>query len=193
MFLPLMFPDRTGSVFGSEFSELYDRMYLCVCRTRRDSDGAAQYGIYNAPVTPFNSPVATLDYGPGGALGTVTCRRCLSCVPHHAYCQLCDCADASFFSAKSRAVLVPVHRKFTASDEKEYIWGWRTNTQDSLEEWTCVNSNGETVAWYALGVPGEVYETSSGCAFGVEEQYPHLAVEFLASLLIMRYIATLNT
>jgi len=72
MFIPLMFPDRTGSVFGSEFAELYERMYLCVCRTRRDSDGATQYGIYNTPVTPFNTPVATLDYGAGGALGTVT-------------------------------------------------------------------------------------------------------------------------
>lgn len=77
-----------------------------------------------------------------------------------------------------------------------------------------MNSNGNTVAWYALGVPGEVYEASSGCAFGVEEPYPHLAVgkrrgpiplskrcslivvivsEFLATLLIMRYIAALDT
>lgn len=66
-----------------------------------------------------------------------------------------------------------------------------------------------------MGVPGEVYETSSGCAFGVEELYPHLAVgkqargqiplarvvslndvtlsEFLATLLIMRYIASRDT
>lgn len=72
MFLPLMFSDRTGSLFGSEFSELYDRMYLCVRRTRNDSDGAAQYGIYNSFVTQFNAPVATFDYGAGGALGTVT-------------------------------------------------------------------------------------------------------------------------
>ncbi|KAH9025654.1 hypothetical protein EDB84DRAFT_366262 [Lactarius hengduanensis] len=181
MFLPLMFPDRTGSVFGSEFSELYDRMYLCVCRTRHDSDGAAQYGIYDASVTPFNSPVATLDYGAGGALGTVMFVGPGGSPRTHEM--------SSFLTV----VGGPRHRKFTASDEKEYTWGWRTNTQDSLEEWTCVNSNGDTVAWYALGVPGEVYETSSGCAFGVEEQYPHLAVEFLASLLIMRYLATLDT
>lgn len=42
--------------------------------------------------------------------------------------------------------------------------------------WQCVNSNGDTVAWYALGVPGEVYESSSGRAFGVEELYLHLTV-----------------
>ena len=39
-----------------------------------------------------------------------------------------------------------------------------------------MNSNGDTVAWYALGVPGEVYESSSGRAFGVEELYLHLTV-----------------
>ena len=72
MFLPLMFPDRTGSIYGSEFIELYDRMYLCVHRTRRDSDGATQYGIYNTAVTPFNSPVATLEFSTGDAIGTVT-------------------------------------------------------------------------------------------------------------------------
>lgn len=40
----------------------------------------------------------------------------------------------------------------------------------------CVNSDGDTVSWYAVGIPGEVYETASGCAFGVEELYEHLAV-----------------
>jgi hypothetical protein len=76
MFLPLMFPDRTGSIYGSEFAELYDRMYLCVHRTRRESDGiAAQYGIFNTAVTPFNAPVATLEFlvGTGDeTIGTVT-------------------------------------------------------------------------------------------------------------------------
>ena len=78
MFLPLMFPDRTGSIYGSEFSELYDRMYLCVHRIRRDSDGggATQYGIFNTAVTPFNAPVATLEFvgvGTGDeTIGTVT-------------------------------------------------------------------------------------------------------------------------
>ncbi|KAI9455241.1 hypothetical protein BJY52DRAFT_656577 [Lactarius psammicola] len=180
MFLPLMLSDRTGSVFGSEFTELYGRMYLCVRRTCRDSDGATQYGIYNTPVTPFNSPTATLNYGAGGALGTVTFTGPGGSARTHTM--------SSFLTV----VGGPRHRKFTGSDGNEYIWGWRTNTQDSLEEWTCVKSNGDTVAWYALGVPGEVYETASGCAFGVEEPYQHLAVEFLATLLIMRYIATLE-
>lgn len=66
-----MFSDRTGSIFGSEFTDLYDRMSLGVRRTRHDSDGATQYGIYNT-MSPYSTPVATLDYGAGGTLGTVT-------------------------------------------------------------------------------------------------------------------------
>jgi len=184
MFLPLMFSDRTGSIYGSEFAELYDRMYLCVHRTRRDSDGggATQYGIFNTAVTPFNAPVATLEFGTaaGDTVGTVTFSGSGGSTRTHAM--------SSFLTI----VGGPRHRQFTASDAKVYTWGWRTNTQDSLEEWTCVNSDGETGAWYALCVPGEVYESSSGCAFGVEELYSHLAVEFLATLLIMRHIASLD-
>ncbi|KAF8267651.1 hypothetical protein EI94DRAFT_1580453 [Lactarius quietus] len=181
MFLPLMFADRTGSIYGSEFAELYDRMYLCVRRTHRDSDGASQYGIYNAPVTPSNSPAAIVEFGLTDPIGTVTFNGPGGTVRTHA------------MSSYLTIVGGPRHRKFTASDGKEYTWGWRTNTEDSLEEWTCVNSNGETVAWYMLCVPGEVYENSSGCAFGVDELNHHLAVEFLATLLIMRYIASLDT
>jgi hypothetical protein len=71
MFIPLMYTDSTGSLFGSEFVELYRRMpaFLDVRRTRRDSDGATQYRIYT---TLVKSPVATFDYGAGGVLGTVT-------------------------------------------------------------------------------------------------------------------------
>ena len=71
MFIPLMYSDSTGSLFGSEFAELYRRApaNLDVRRTRHDSDGATQYGIYTTFVT---APAATLDYGAGGVLGTVT-------------------------------------------------------------------------------------------------------------------------
>lgn len=73
MFLPLMLSDKTGSLFGSEFTELYGRLSMCVRRTRRDPDGATQCGIYDYKFAlPFTAPVATLDYGAGGALGTVT-------------------------------------------------------------------------------------------------------------------------
>ena len=87
MFLPLMFPDRTGSIYGSEFAELYDRMYLCVRRMRRDSDGTAQYGIYNNLTASSNSPVATLEFNAttgDTTIGTVTFNGPGSTVRTHA-------------------------------------------------------------------------------------------------------------
>jgi len=66
-----MLEDRSGSLSGSEFVDLYDRMYLRVCCTRRDADGASQYGVFNMFSTP-DIPVVTLEYGAAGALGNVT-------------------------------------------------------------------------------------------------------------------------
>ena len=70
--VPLMFDDRTGSLSGSEFVELHDRIYLRVRCTRRDPDGASQYGVYNMRSRHDEIPVATFGYGAGGTLGNVT-------------------------------------------------------------------------------------------------------------------------
>jgi len=171
-----MLEDRSGSLSGSEFVDLYDRMYLRVRCTRRDADGASSYGVYNIFSTLPDIPVVTLEYGAAGALGNVTT------IGH----------GGSPRTQTMAAFLVeiggPRHRKFVASDGQEYSWSWRTNTRENLE-WSCVNASGQTVAWYVLRIPGEQYANSSGCMLGVEEPYPHLAVDFLATLLIMRHIA----
>jgi hypothetical protein len=70
--IPFMLEDRSGSLSGSEFVDLYDRMRLCVHCMRRDPDGASQYGIYNFFSTQNDVPVATLEYGAAGALGNIT-------------------------------------------------------------------------------------------------------------------------
>lgn len=70
--IPFMLEDRSGSLSGSEFVDLYDRMHLRVRCTRRDADGASQYGVYNIFSTLPDIPVATLEYGAAGALGNVT-------------------------------------------------------------------------------------------------------------------------
>ncbi|KAF8467991.1 hypothetical protein DFH94DRAFT_638665 [Russula ochroleuca] len=169
--IPFMLNDRTGSLSGSEFVDLYDRIYLRVCCTHRDSNGASEYGMYNMLARHHEIPVATFQYGAGGALGNITFIS----------------SEGSMRTQAMAAFLVevggPRHRKFTASDGREYSWSWRTSTQEDLE-WSCVNANGHTVAWYAV---------SSGHMFGVEEPYPHLAIDFLATLMIMRHIAARNT
>jgi hypothetical protein len=70
--IPFMLEDRSGSLLGSEFVDLYDRMYLRVRCTRRDTDGASQYGVYNLFSTQPDIPAVTLEYGAAGALGNVT-------------------------------------------------------------------------------------------------------------------------
>lgn len=70
--IPFMLEDRSGSLSGSEFVDLYDRMSLRLRCTRRDPDGASQYGVYNDFSPRYDIPVVTLEYGAAGALGTIT-------------------------------------------------------------------------------------------------------------------------
>jgi len=181
-----MLEDRSGSLSGSNFVDLYNRMALQLRCTRRDPDGASQYKVYDISligmplVTVMDPPEVTLEYGAAGALGNITIIK----------------PGGSSRTQTMASFLVEVggstrHRKFIASDGQEYSWSWRTNTRENLE-WSCVNASGHTVAWYALKIPGEQYANSSGCMFGVEEPYPHLAIDFLATLLIMRHIAERN-
>jgi hypothetical protein len=70
--IPFMLNDRTGSLLGSEFVDLYDRIYLRVRCTHLDPDGASVYGVYNMLSRHHEIPVATFQYGAGGALGDIT-------------------------------------------------------------------------------------------------------------------------
>ena len=70
--IPFMLNDRTGSLSGSEFVDLYDRIYLRVCCTHRDPNGASHYGMYNMLARHHEIPVVTFEYGAGGALGNIT-------------------------------------------------------------------------------------------------------------------------
>ncbi|KAI0266951.1 hypothetical protein BC834DRAFT_842685 [Gloeopeniophorella convolvens] len=179
--LPFMLEDKTGSLSNSDYKDLYDRMYLGVRCTRRESNGASQYAVFNYLPSEWSDPAVSLEYGVGGTPGAVTFMRAGRTPTTLAMGDYLMAVDDNN----------PRHRKFVASDGQEYRWSWRTNTAENLE-WSCVNVSGVAVAWYALKIPGENYANSSGCMFGVEEPYPHLAVEFLVTFLIMRHIATHN-
>ncbi|KAN0109767.1 hypothetical protein V8E52_009014 [Russula decolorans] len=169
--IPFMLHDSTGSLLESNFIELYDRMNLRVSCLSRDPNGAALYEVYNMLSRYHNIPVAVFEYGAAGALGNISLTG----------------PGGSLRTQTMAAFLVevggPHHRKFIASDGHEYSWSWRTSTDEDLE-WSCVNASGLTVAWYAV--------SSSGRMFGVEEPHPHLVVEFLTTLMIMRHIAARN-
>jgi hypothetical protein len=75
-----MLEDKSGSLSGSSFVDLYERMCLLLRCTRRDPDGASQYRVYDvtfeqpilAPEATQFLPEATLEYGAAGALGNIT-------------------------------------------------------------------------------------------------------------------------
>ncbi|KAF4575490.1 hypothetical protein EYR36_006850 [Pleurotus pulmonarius] len=174
--------DMTGKLTGSEFVDIYGRMRLTFRRTTFDTTRAA-YMIFNTTSSPSYSsphattkPLAALDFGPNNTLGTINFPPNV-CIPMQKYL-----TKTSSGSSKSR--------RFRASDGQEYCWTYRGQMD---QEWACTNSSGHVVAYYSLKPHGEPeYAGSSGCSLTVEEAYPHLAPEFLASLLIMRHIAAHN-
>ncbi|KAG1869766.1 hypothetical protein C8R48DRAFT_597385 [Suillus tomentosus] len=171
--MPYLLEDKTGKLTGSHFVDINDRLRLTLRCTTREA-AHTTYIIYNT--TAGTDPVVTLNFGSNNSLGTITFGSGPQ-VPMNSFLE-----PSPNENAKSR--------KFIGSDGQQYRWSWRT-TQS--EEWTCTNTSNQQVASYSLKVPGEPeYDHSSGCVLTIEEAYPHLAVEMLASLTIMRHIVTHN-
>lgn len=167
--MPYLLEDKTGNLTGSHFVDINDRLRLMLRCTTRGSTHAT-YIICNT--TAGTEPVVTLNFGSNNSLGTIAFGSGPQ-VPMSSFLE-----SSPNGSAKSRT--------FTGSDGNQYRWSWRT-TQS--EEWTCTNASNHQVASYSLKVPGEPeYDHSSGCVLTIEEAYPHLAAEMLASLTIMRHI-----
>lgn len=168
--IPFMFDDKTGSLSDSSFVDYYGRMSLLLRCTSRDTDGASQYVIYNSNVMRHDMPVATLEYGAAGALGDITTigpggspqtqpmtsflvevGGYATALPSSYALALSTCAHArSCFCEKSRSSR---HRKFIASDGKEYSWIWRMHTAEDLE-WTVSSSGTPGVLFFFLNEAG---------------------------------------
>jgi len=70
---PYFLEDKTGSLAGSEFVDLNDRMKLVWRRTRADGQGT-QYYIYDLTSgrpDAETKPVVILDFGPNSSLGLI--------------------------------------------------------------------------------------------------------------------------
>jgi len=172
--MPFFLEDKSGKLTGSDFVDINDRLCLALRCTARGSTRTA-YVIYSK--TDSVTTLVTLDFGPNNSLGTISFGSGAQ-VP------------MSEFLVESSAPGSTKTRKFTGSDGHEYRWSWRTTTS---EEWTCTDSSNHQVASYSLKVPGEPeYNGSSGCVLTIEEAYPHLVTEMLASLTIMRHIVAHN-
>lgn len=73
--IPYFLEDRSGSLNGSEFVDLHDRMRLTLRCTAKDASRQA-YMIYktssNSYQPSFPHPSVALDFESGGGLGSVT-------------------------------------------------------------------------------------------------------------------------
>lgn len=167
--MPYFLADKTGLLGGSEFTDVNDRMRLVYRCTAQDSTGKA-YIIYDSSVTGV--PSITLDFGSDDSLGTISFGSDRS-LPMKKYLTKVSMLGSS------------KNRKFTGLDGEEYRW---KNKSDE-HEWTCYTSQAKIVAYYDLKLSGEpTYGLHSGCCLSVEEEYGHMACEYLASLMIMRHI-----
>jgi len=174
-----MLEDKTGQLTGSDYEDIHDRIRLTLKCTQKAPTHTV-YMIYDRTRTAvfnYNEPLAVLDFGPNDTLGTVSFKTGVQ-TPMKQYL-----VRASAFGRSTT-------RKFIAHDGQEYQWSWRIKPD---QEWTCTNASGYLVACYSLKLEGEPhYEGSSGCMLTVDESYPHLLTEMLASLTIMRHIVAHN-
>ncbi|KAJ7196349.1 hypothetical protein GGX14DRAFT_537128 [Mycena pura] len=197
--LPYMLEDTTGSLSGSEFVDIHERMHFAVRCTLRDARQTV-YMIYNMGPAPLQRavhlPLAGLTFGADNALGTISfagvpmpMRNYLfkppQRVPSLAVSPAILLRCIASGSSSSHKV-----RRFVASDGQTYQWARRTQPN---QEWTCTNSNALIVASYSLKTAGEPeYNRSSGCILELAEECGNLAPDILASLWIMRHIVEYN-
>ncbi|KAH9936774.1 uncharacterized protein BXZ73DRAFT_89296 [Epithele typhae] len=183
--LPFHLEDRTGDFMGSDFDEIYDRLFLTVSRpTPSHPDAETTLLVYDtgrrsssrrqAHAPRDVQPTVVLEFGVGGALGTITFVRSGSGVP------------MSHFLRRTSMFSGSLSRKFTASNGEEYRWIHRA-VKD--QEWACVDSHDYVVAHYNLRPPEKPAYNTSGNLLTIYEPFTHLAVEILATLTIMRYLA----
>lgn len=179
--MPYHLEDTTGNITDSNFVDLYQRMSFSVRRTMHTTERSVLM-IYDASSSSragrggLMLPVVCIEFGGNNALRTIKIGQGEPVDIERYLCRI----------SRSNSLA----RKFVASDGQEYRWTY-TGTEDA--EWTCTNSRGYAVASYILKAPREPkYEHSSGCMLWIEETYPHIAGELLASLTIMRHIAKYN-
>lgn len=82
-------------------------------------------------------------------------------------------------------------RQFQASDGEIYRWSFRNLGHDV--EWTCINmGRNEIVAHYDLKSEFEPPYSTSGNVLIIYELWTDLAIEFVASLIMMRHLLTIG-
>ncbi|KAH9928934.1 uncharacterized protein B0H18DRAFT_999460 [Fomitopsis serialis] len=161
--LPYYLEDRSGSYAGSDFDDIYDRLFLRVAlmiyNVGRRSSNQRDY----RPLQ--REPSVALEFGPSGTLD-----RSLSWARLRSHC------------LEGESLI----RKFRASNGEEYKWTYKT---ESDHQWSCTDSANYVVAHYNLKPPNKPAFRTSGNMLTINETHASLAIELLASLTIMRHVA----
>ncbi|KZS90863.1 hypothetical protein SISNIDRAFT_518207 [Sistotremastrum niveocremeum HHB9708] len=186
--VPYTLEDTTGHLTTSDYNDTYDRMFLRVVPAMIAPNRPVLliYDRGHRSRSPLTVPTgieaswsSMIDLGTkkdlseayvvlGGPGGTV--------IPLKNYLK-----KVSKFGGSS------LYRKFQALDSNEYRW------QKCIlpgQTWTCTNIFNQVVAHFDLKDPSEpIYDKmSSGNFFIIDEAYGQVAVELLATLILMRHI-----
>ncbi|RDX48508.1 hypothetical protein K466DRAFT_308161 [Polyporus arcularius HHB13444] len=185
--LPFYLEDRSGQYTGSDFDEIYDRLFLRVARPSPAQSAhfpaESTLMVYNTgrrsssqrhSRPPQREPAVVLEFGPNGALGTVSFVQSGVSMPMGQYLR-----KTSMFAGS-------LSRKFAAANGEEYRWIHRAVKG---HEWSCVDSRDYIVAHYSLKPPEKPAYNTSGNMLTIYEPFTHLALEILTTLTIMRYLA----
>ncbi|KAH9949144.1 hypothetical protein B0H21DRAFT_820334 [Amylocystis lapponica] len=183
--LPFFLEDRTGLFTGSDFDDVYDRLFLRVAPAPAPAADSTLM-IYNAGRRSSSQrdyrparrdPSVVLEFGPHGALGKISFVGSSIALPMAQYLR-----KTSLFGGS-------LSRKFRASDGEEYRWTYKSVDE---QEWSCVDAREYPVAHYNLKPSHKPAYSTSGNILTIYEAYASLSVEILASLTIMRHIAAHN-
>ncbi|KAF7312955.1 hypothetical protein MKEN_00980100 [Mycena kentingensis (nom. inval.)] len=189
--MPYILEDTTGTLAGSEFIDIHDRMHLtlrCTSHDRRQRvfvlDNGDRPACAYAPDSSLGlsrRPLLSMQFGSDGSLGTITFQNSNVPISMRRYLVHTHCGELHTNAST---------RRFVANDGQPYLWSRRIKPN---QEFTCTNTTGHVIASYSLKAPGEPeYPDSSGCILEIEEQFGWLASEIVASLWIMRHITALE-
>jgi len=182
--LPYFFEDTTGLVSGpTEFLDIYDRppfLRLDSSPKLPCTDRSTTLAIYELGARTFvharrqhgTPPSAVLTFD-RGLTGSVRFRTGMAVAMER-------------WLKKSSTFGSTLTRQFKGSDGMFYQWSFRKVPE---HEWACVQlGTNYLVAHYDLRSAGEPRYKTSGNVLTVYENWVHLSIELLASLVIMRHI-----
>ncbi|PFH53652.1 hypothetical protein AMATHDRAFT_137094 [Amanita thiersii Skay4041] len=169
----LFLEDKPAHPSGSEFLDVYKRMSITYRCTAQDHNRLT-YSVFDTTNgMPAFVPVFMLEFGADNSLGAI-------------HFGPKESLQMKKYLTKTSILASTRMRKFTARDGAEYSWQYRGSDD---YEWTLLNSNGDLVAYYRRGGPTR---NPASSMLIIEDKFKHVACEIVATLKIMKHIATHN-